>query len=355
MMEPNWLFVTITLALSLLLWMMPTLSRSDIFFGVTVPPSFRDSPEGRHILGRYRQLMTASAVLTLLAHFNDFLSSSLPVVILALVSTLGWAWGNHMTRPHSASVSPERRATLDGARREPQISLQARIGPYLILSAATIYLYFYYDLLPDSLPVHWSGPEPDRFTPKNWLAVFRPLIMATAISLLMEFTKATLASPNFTRRLIAPLEDDRESRFFQMNLRLLLATQYLMALVFSWVAIFMRGPHAPQLMPSGWGFYGVLILALSLLPVSIYISMRYGQGGSRLPASSHSLTGAPLGDRTPDDCWKLGQFYFNPNDAAVWVEKRAGIGYTLNFARPLSWLWLFGIIAGPLILVRILR
>jgi uncharacterized membrane protein len=155
--------------------------------------------------------------------------------------------------------------------------------------------------------------------------------------------------------LFGPPEDDRESRFFRMNLRILLATQYLMALVFSWVAIFMRGPHAAQLMPSGWGVYGVLILSLSLIPISLYISVRYGQGGSRLSANSYPLTSAASGDHTPDDCWKLGQFYFNPDDAAVWVEKRAGVGYTLNFARPLSWLWLFGIIAGPLILIRVLR
>jgi uncharacterized membrane protein len=279
----------------------------------------------------------------------------LPVLALALVSTLGWAWGNRMTRPHGTRVSSEREAWLTVAGLEKPISLQARVGPYLILSAAALYLYFHYDLLPDPLPIHWSGPEPDRFAPKTRLLVFRPLMLAAAICLLMEFTKASLASPSFTRRLLAPPEDNRESRFFQMNLRILMATQYLMVLVFSWIVIFMRGPHAAQLMPSGWGFYGVLILALSLLPVSLYISMRYGQGGSRLSADSDSLTGTPLGDRTPDDCWKLGQFYFNPDDAAVWVEKRAGIGYTLNFARPLSWLWLLGVLVGPLILIRVLR
>ena len=39
-----------------------------------------------------------------------------------------------------------------------------------------------------------------------------------------------------------------------------------------------------------------------------------------------------------DRFWKFGVFYVNPADPAIFVPKRFGIGYTLNFARPFSWL-----------------
>ena len=42
------------------------------------------------------------------------------------------------------------------------------------------------------------------------------------------------------------------------------------------------------------------------------------------------------GGRPPDDKWK-GVFYSNPDDPAVLVAKRYGIGYTLNFGNPWSW------------------
>lgn len=32
-----------------------------------------------------------------------------------------------------------------------------------------------------------------------------------------------------------------------------------------------------------------------------------------------------------DDNWKWGLFYYNPNDPSAMIEKRSGIGYTLNF------------------------
>ena len=36
------------------------------------------------------------------------------------------------------------------------------------------------------------------------------------------------------------------------------------------------------------------------------------------------------------DYWKLGIFYYNPTDSRIFLPKRTGLGYTLNFAKPVS-------------------
>jgi len=41
--------------------------------------------------------------------------------------------------------------------------------------------------------------------------------------------------------------------------------------------------------------------------------------------------------KTPDKCWKWGAFFVNRDDPALFVRKRYGIGYTLNFGNPWSW------------------
>ena len=46
----------------------------------------------------------------------------------------------------------------------------------------------------------------------------------------------------------------------------------------------------------------------------------------------------------PENGWK-GIFYYNPNDPALFVPKRYGIGYTLNFGNPWSWVVLALILA----------
>jgi uncharacterized membrane protein len=42
-------------------------------------------------------------------------------------------------------------------------------------------------------------------------------------------------------------------------------------------------------------------------------------------------------ERTPEECWKGGIFYYNPDDPALFVQKRLGFGYTFNFANVWSW------------------
>ena len=83
----------------------------------------------------------------------------------------------------------------------------------------------------------------------------------------------------------------------------------------------------------------MLLLPLLLVVIAVIALVRLGQGGSRsAPAAETQPTSAePIGDRTDDRYWWLGVFYFNRDDPAVLVEKRFGIGYTLNLARPMSW------------------
>jgi len=52
-------------------------------------------------------------------------------------------------------------------------------------------------------------------------------------------------------------------------------------------------------------------------------------------------------DSTDPRFWKAGIVYYNPTDSALWVPKRFGFGYSLNFGRPVSWLVLGLILLMP--------
>jgi hypothetical protein len=51
---PNLIMILMIALLVAISYVIPRLTRPDIYFAVTVPPDFRDSAEGRAILGRYR-------------------------------------------------------------------------------------------------------------------------------------------------------------------------------------------------------------------------------------------------------------------------------------------------------------
>jgi uncharacterized membrane protein len=55
-----------------------------------------------------------------------------------------------------------------------------------------------------------------------------------------------------------------------------------------------------------------------------------------------------------DRHWKAGLVYHNPDDPAVWIEKRFGFGYTLNFARSGAWWFLAAVVGLPLLAVLLL-
>jgi uncharacterized membrane protein len=55
--------------------------------------------------------------------------------------------------------------------------------------------------------------------------------------------------------------------------------------------------------------------------------------------------------RDDDRYWYGGFFYNNPDDPAIFVPKRFGLGWTLNFGHPRSKLVLIGLLVGMLVLL----
>ena len=71
-------------------------------------------------------------------------------------------------------------------------------------------------------------------------------------------------------------------------------------------------------------------VVVAILVVIVAIQGRSARSGGRTVRTDGSIDS--------DECWKLGVFYFNPEDSSLLVPKRSGLGYTLNFANPWSWL-----------------
>src|SRR6266566_7042972 len=55
--------------------------------------------------------------------------------------------------------------------------------------------------------------------------------------------------------------------------------------------------------------------------------------------------------RDDDRYWYAGFFYNNPDDPAVFVPKRFGLGWTMNFGHPQARLVLIGLLLPPLVLL----
>jgi uncharacterized membrane protein len=83
-----------------------------------------------------------------------------------------------------------------------------------------------------------------------------------------------------------------------------------------------------------WAIASIIVFGAAGL---VRILAARGQGGARLEEGSPE---APLtGGLADDSRWILGMFYVDREDPSLLVEKRFGIGYTLNYGRPVAaWL-----------------
>ncbi len=306
----RWILCSVSTFIGLLLLAAPNLTRRELLFAVPVPAGFRESRAARRAIFRFRAATAAATVVGLAiialgpAEHMGMLAIAVQcaMFLTAAISfyrqnrKLAFAAVQH-TRPIDVDLSPE-------AERLPRF-LWLAAGPFALLAASAVWLYLNPDRIPARFPVHFDVTgRPDRWTEATIRGVYGPLLAGTALVTWMLV--AALVGWYGSRRTAAR----------PVLLGSMIAIQYLLAFVFALVAL-----QAPL---------GIPIWMIAVLPMIILIPLLVAVG-KRLKA----LPG-PL-DVTPNDCWKGGIFYYNPNDAAVVVEKREGFGYTFNFGNGWSW------------------
>jgi uncharacterized membrane protein len=89
-----------------------------------------------------------------------------------------------------------------------------------------------------------------------------------------------------------------------------------------------------------WGLIAALVLFMTgPLPRS--------KRKANIPADRQPTTNV---FRDDERYWYGGLLYSNPDDPALFVEKRYGLGWTLNFGHPQAKLFLIGVLVGALVL-----
>lgn len=98
-------------------------------------------------------------------------------------------------------------------------------------------------------------------------------------------------------------------------------------------------------------FMGVITMMQALLPILVMlaivlvvvmaVTMIYGQNGARLLRRMEEPESMPVDD---DRYWKLGIFYWNRDDASLFMPERFGVGWTMNLAKPAVWAIIVGFV-----------
>jgi uncharacterized membrane protein len=322
---------SIVLLIGAIQYAIPALTRPDLFFAVTVQPDFRRTEEGRSIQRSYR---IAVVIHTLIALAITFLTW-VPVGIFWLLAGTGIAYLMARKRviPHGVTPSMEREASLTPDRGRMPGGWLIHAGPLLMMLAVAVILRMRWSDIPPRFPVHWGfDGRANGWAPRTILGVYLPLIIGAATCAFIMLIAVAIST---ARKVHASgSAGDAEARFRRTIVLILAAVEYTIAFAFSFVA-FLPLRSDPARQPSLMLLVGPILIVVVF---AIIASLRIGQGGSRLAPVAADAGGRPAGDRTLDRYWKAGMFYVNRDDPAWLVEKRFGVGYTLNFGNPRSWI-----------------
>lgn len=198
-----------------------------------------------------------------------------------------------------------------------------------------------YPAMPDMVSMHLDiqGNVTD-FQPKSYALVAFPVVFCIFIAIVMTFTQWTIVHSKKANDPTAPAASLWAYGMFARAQSILLVVMGLAMTAFFGILL--------QL-----SMIGVVSLTQAILPMVIAIaimavastavSLVYGQNGSRL-ISNMDDSDKMLRDN--DKYWKLGIFYCNPDDPSLFLPERFGIGWTMNFARPMIW-----VVLGALLLL----
>ncbi len=335
--------VGIVLLMTALLHWLPTWRRRGLWFSVTVAPGFDATPEAQAALRSYR---TAVWTLSLVAIGCVVAGARLAAPGLPEAGVLGQAVGASvafaMVRrrilPFAVRVSGVRSAAISTDHEGLPGGAASVIVPIGMLTATALYLHANWQRLPERVPVHWGiDGTPNGWADRTWHGVYGPLVVCALISLFIILIAEAIihASP---RARVAGTEA-WTTRFRRANLILLVAGVWGVSAMISLFALTPLFTDVSR--PSALVWMIPVVLVLSILPFTWQLVrvVRERDSGS---------------DGTPDACWKFGLLYYNPKDSALMVEKRFGIGYTVNFGNRALW-WIVGIAALAILLVKVAR
>lgn len=215
-----------------------------------------------------------------------------------------------------------------------------------------------YPGLPASLPTHFNNNGvADAYSPKSVGTAFYGQFIGLAVLAVFALLAAAITRARAPLDPARPRTDAaRQFQFRAQGVRALLAFGAFLQVTIglssalTWNAI------------SGTAAGGLLVIIPTFVGVVIVLAviLRLGQLGSRIPMppEPEGPPIAPAGARQPRDddaSWAGGVLYVNRQDSALLIPRRFGVGWTLNWGNPWSWVIIGALVAVPFILLLAAR
>lgn len=346
------LITTVPIIIIMLIIQMitPRLTRKDIYFGVRVPVEEVAKEELTNIYTEYiKNNLMISVIYTLVFSVLVYSSEKFWVIIQILgiclyliISFLIYYRSNKKVKEikdkngwykTKKSVTVIDTNFTKDKRKSVLVSPWWFIIPAIIIVVNAIVAINVYDRLPNLIPTHWNAlGQVDGWTKKSYKAILQMPFIQFFMTLLLFFSYKIIGWSKQQINASNPDESRERNVIFRRRWS---GYMVIMIILLNLLFTYINLNILQVINTSGKGMMAVTFLFIGLvLVLSIYMSLTTGQGGSRIKLKRETSTSSGLVDRDDDKYWKLGNsIYVNKDDPSLFVEKRFGIGWTMNYGR----------------------
>lgn len=364
-----WLFYSIMIGIFLILGFVngltPYYSRRGTPFGITVPSShqqdsFIQMRKKRFFIQNVLLSILLSIPIVFLSNFEDqtaqdiwsgvyVIGAMLVFFVLTFILYLKNRKAIQLWKKEEQIIveTKKERIVVDTNYHRDLNAVSTRtivIVQLVIVLISVAVIGFFYNRIPNQFPIHWNSQNiPDRSVEKSPLSVMMmPAMQLLMIPVLAFSHYAFIKSKqklltNYPQ--ITSYQSKKFRRAWSINFLVTsIATQLLLTST-NFFSLFFAEDMA-------FGWMGLLIglFIFGIVGYSSFLTWKYGQGGEKLVFSEIDEPVEEVTEVDEEKYWKLGVFYYNPEDSSIFVEKRFGIGSTINLARWQSWACIAGLV-----------
>ncbi|MDN8590280.1 DUF5808 domain-containing protein [Paenibacillus sp. 11B] len=341
--------------LALFLSFTPYVTRETISFGVTVSEYNYYTPTLRKLRSTFAKIsligngMVILVCLYLLRSANEE-SSAMITGVCTIMFIVYWAALNivfhfkmkKINGTHTTVEAPQR-VKIDTTFRQNKLTYSNYwfLIHITIIVAIAIISILNYKALPNVIPIKYDlQGNVTSSVPKTYLSVLAINLVQLGIIALMMLVNWSIKTSKQQLTTSDPSQFAAKNIQFRRKWSLFtIITGLLLTILFAFIQINMFVPNLVLL--TAISFITPVVIVLG----AVLLSLTGRQGGGKIRNHQEERERSKEQPVNDDDYWKLGFIYFNANDPSFTVEKRYGIGWTINFARPLSWVLLLFIIA----------
>ncbi|NFB58283.1 DUF1648 domain-containing protein [Clostridium botulinum] len=329
----------------------PKTTRKDIFLGVRIPEEESEKMEIKNI---YRSFVLWNIIISLPAifllsfivyKFNNIGLFVLFTFIYIFISFLIYLKFNNDVKKLKSNKNwfkNKKQVIAVDTEFSSENANKSLISPWCFLIPVAIILITIfmnikaYPNLPKKVATHWDfNGNVNGYQNKSTFLIYQMPLMELFITSIFFLCYKIIGWSKKQISAVNPEESKTRNKLFRRILSIYMTFSAIAMTIFLSIINF-------QIMKvidinDKYMMYFSLIFTLSIIIATILLGVKVGQGGSNLKLNYKNDNKNNFINKDDDDHWILGNtIYYNKEDPSLFIEKRFGIGWTINAGRPLG-------------------